>query len=157
MAVLQSTYAADYAKGFPGMVANGETSNRISRTIEDAAGVGFGKAVFRGSGDHGVTGTPSAALIGITIANYAAPPVAASGVQADSYPQYSVAGIMTHGVIWVTAGADVTDGAAVYVGDGDPLTAGAFTDDSTGNVALTGWVFEDTVSSGALVRIAKRY
>lgn len=156
MAVLQSSYASEYGKGFAGMIANGETSNRISRTIEDAAGVGFGKAVFRGSGDHGVTGTPSASLIGITIANYASPPVQSTGVQADSYPQYATAGILTQGVIWVVAGADVTDGAAVYVGDGDPLTAGAFTDDATGNVALTGWVFEDTVSSGSLVRIAKR-
>jgi hypothetical protein len=35
-------------------------SNRISRTVEDAAGIAFGKAAFRGSGDHGVTGTPAA-------------------------------------------------------------------------------------------------
>lgn len=156
MAVLQTTYSDAYASGFPGMVANGETSNRISRTVEDATAIGFGKAVFRGTGDHGVTATPSANLMGITIANYAAPPVQATGVQADSYPQYSTAAILTQGVIWVVAGADVTDGAAVYVGDGDPLTAGAFTDDATGNVALTGWTFQDTVSSGALVRIAKR-
>ncbi|HBT01639.1 MAG TPA: hypothetical protein DEB47_17685 [Citreicella sp.] len=156
MAVVQSTYATAFPNGYAGMIANGETSNRISRTVEDATAIGFGKAVFRGSGDHGVTATPSANLMGITIANYAAPPVQATGAQADSYPQYSTAGILTQGVIWVVAGADVTDGAAVYVGDGDPLTAGAFTDDATGNVALTGWTFQDTVSSGALVRIAKR-
>lgn len=156
MAVLQSTYGSDFAVGFAGQIANGETSNRISRTVEDAAGIGFGKAVFRGSGDHGVTATPSDNLIGITIANYAAPPDAATGVQSDAYPQYSTAGILTQGVIWVVAGSNTTDGAAVYVGDGDPYAAGIFTWNSTGNVALTGWTFQDTVSSGAMVRIAKR-
>src|SRR6218665_715887 len=133
------------------MVANGETSNRISRTVEDVAGIAFGKAAFRGAGDHGITGTPAAnALIGITIANYAAPPKADGDVD-DAYPQYSSAGLMTQGVIWVTAGANATDGAQVYVTPG-----GVFTPTSSSNILLTGSFFEDTLSSGALVRIAKR-
>jgi hypothetical protein len=155
MAVVQNTYTETLPVGFPGMIANGETSNRISRTQEDATAIGFGKAVFRGSGDHGVTATPSASLIGITIADMAVPATAA-GAYADSYPWYSTVGILTKGVIWVTAGSAVTDGAQVYVGDGDPLTAGAFSSSPTGNQILAGWFFEDTVSSGALVRIAKR-
>lgn len=156
MAVLQSNYSSTIAKGFPGMVASGETSNRISRTVEDATAIGFGKAVYRGSGDHGVTATPSANLMGFTIANYAAPPVQSTGAQADSYPQYSTAGILTQGVMWVTVGSDVTDGAQVYIGDGDPDAAGLITASSTGNVIATGWFFQDTVSSGGLARIAKR-
>lgn len=156
MAVLQTTYGDAYAKGFAGMVANGEPSNRISRTVEVSGGLGFGVPAFRSS-DHGVNATVAAAtFLGITIANYASPPVQATGVQADTYPQYSTAAIMTQGVIWVLASGDTTDGAAVYVGDGDPLTAGLFTASATGNIALAGWVFEDTVSSGQLVRIAKR-
>lgn len=155
MATVQDTYNNDIAVGFAGMVANGETSNRISRTVEDAAGIPFGRAAFRGAGDHGVTATPSANCMGIVIANKAIP-VLPGGVAADIVPQYDTANLLTQGVIWVTVNADVTDGAAVYVGDGDPLTAGQFTDDATGNVALTGWVFQDTVSSGALCRIAKR-
>ena len=59
MAVVQSTYATAFPNGYAGMIANGETSNRISRTVEDATAIGFGKAVFRGSGDHGVTATSS--------------------------------------------------------------------------------------------------
>jgi len=155
MAVVQSTYATTLPVGYPGMVANGETSNRISRTVEDAAGIGFGVAVFRGSGDHGVTATPSAALLGITIADKTQMEFPNSDT-ADEYAQYATCAIMTLGVIWVTAGSNTTDGAAVYVGDGDPDTAGIFTASSTGNVALTGWTFQDTVSSGALVRIARR-
>jgi hypothetical protein len=155
MTVVQSTYSSTIASGYAGMVANGETSNRISRTVEDAAGIAFGKAAFRGSGDHGVTATPSANLMGIVIADHGIQPLP-GGVAADIYPQYSTAALLTQGVIWVVAGSDTTDGAAVYVGDGDPDTAGIFTTSSTGNVALTGWTFQDTVSSGALVRIAKR-
>ena len=152
MAVLQSTYATGMADGFPGMIANGETSNRVSRTVEDASGIAFGKAVFRGTGDHGVTATPAAgALIGITIANAASPPVAATGVQADIYPQYTTAAILTRGVIWVTAGEAVTDGAQAYVTSG-----GDIVDTSTSNTILDGWVFDQTAASGALVRLAKR-
>ena len=53
MAELQTTYTDTIAKGYAGLIANGETGNRISRTCETAAGIGFGKAVYRGSGDHG--------------------------------------------------------------------------------------------------------
>lgn len=150
MAVVQSTYTETYPVGYAGMIANGETGNRISRTQEDATAIGFGKAVFRGADDHGVTATPSAALVGITIADMAVPATAA-GAYADAFPQYSTVGILTQGVIWVAAGANTTDGAQVYV-----TPAGVFTPVSTSNQILAGWFFEDTVSSGALVRIAKR-
>ncbi|NBC37355.1 hypothetical protein GTZ99_12420 [Novosphingobium sp. FSY-8] len=53
MAELQTTYTDTIAAAYPGMIANGESGNRISRTCETSAGIGFGKAVFRGSGDHG--------------------------------------------------------------------------------------------------------
>jgi hypothetical protein len=71
MAELQTTYSNTIAHGYAGMVANGETSNRITRTIEDAAGVGFGVPVYRGSGDHGCTATVGtlATFLGFTLAN----------------------------------------------------------------------------------------
>ena len=148
----QSTYDAVRPVGYAGMIANGETSNRISRTIEDAAAVAFGKAVFRGVGDHGATLTPTAgALLGITIANYAAPPVQATGVQVDSYPQYSTAGILTQGVIWVQSSVAVADGDQAYV-----TSAGVITNVSTANVILAGWFFQDTLSGAGLSRLAKR-
>lgn len=55
MAVVQDTYSSAPATGFPGQIANGELNNIISRTVENAAGLGFGKAAFRGSDDRGVT------------------------------------------------------------------------------------------------------
>lgn len=73
MAVNQDTYATTLAAAYPGMVANGETSNRISRTCEDAAGIGFGKAAYAGVGDHGCTGTQTltglSAALGTNVGN----------------------------------------------------------------------------------------
>lgn len=143
---VQDTYLTDYAKGFPGMLANGETQNRISRTVEDSAGIAFGKAVFSGTDDHGVTATPSANFIGITIADVGIVPLSASGA-ADTYAQYQTASIIDMGTIWVTAGSNTTDKAAVYVTSG-----GVFTTSSSSNTLIPA-TFVDTVSSGAPVRI----
>jgi hypothetical protein len=150
MAELQTTYGEDIAAGFPGMVANGETSNRISRTCEDAGGIPFGVPVYRGSGDHGCTLTPAAgAFLGISIAHSALPVVA--GGTADEYAQYESVAIMTQGVIWVTAAEAVTDGAQAY-----GTSAGAIDDTSTDDTILTGWFFDTTGGAAGLVRLAKR-
>lgn len=57
MAELQTTYSDNMSAAYAGMIANGEVGNRITRTCEDAAGIGFGKAVYAGAGDHGCTAT----------------------------------------------------------------------------------------------------
>lgn len=54
MAVAQSTYPLTQPIGLVGQIINGETSNRISRTVESAAGLAFGQPAYRGSDDHGV-------------------------------------------------------------------------------------------------------
>lgn len=149
MAELQTTYSSVPVAGYPGMVANGETSNRISRTVEDAGGIGFGKAVFRGTGDHGITATAGGQFLGITIAHEALGLIA--GDTADVYKQYATAPILTQGAIFVTAGEDVTDGAQAYVTSG-----GAIVDTSSGNTILTGWFFDQTVASGGIVKLVKR-
>lgn len=147
---VQSTYTSNIPVGYPGMVANGETSNRPSRTVEDAAGIAFGKAAFRGAGDHGITGTPAAGkFMGIVIADLGQQPVP-GGVAADIMPQYSSAALLRFGEIWVTAGAAVADGDQVYVTPG-----GAFTNVPTSNIAIPA-EFDDTVASGAMVRLRVR-
>ncbi|QTH19782.1 hypothetical protein HRJ34_15565 [Rhizorhabdus wittichii] len=239
MAEVQTTYTDNLAPAYPGMIANGEVGNRITRTCEDAAGIGFGKAVYRGAGDHGCTATqtlvaagsedagntgtgtvtdaptvsagakigrytllllqtsatgeysvhdPDGVLVGsgniasafsggglaftwanggtmtigdkayvdvtgneflgITIAHEAL--AVLPGADADEYPQYENVPILTGGTpIWVTVGADVTDGANVYVaadGDFEP----------SGGIPLLGWEFDNTVASGGLAKIVKR-
>ena len=155
MPELQTTYATGPAKGYAGMIANGETSNRITRTVEDAAGIGFGKPVYRGSGDHGCTATVGtlATFLGWTVATSALGPIA--GQDADEYQQYDNAAILTSGAIYVPVKGAVTDGAALTVGTGGGAAdlIGATAADAT-HIA-TGWVADETVTDG-LCRIVKR-
>lgn len=153
MAIVQDTYNSAPPTGFPGMVANGETHNTISRTVEDAAGIPFGAAAFRGSGDRGCTKTvgTAATFLGFVEADHGQP-VLPGGVAADIVPRYQSAGIRTLGGIYVTAQDDVTDGAPVYI---DAATGG-ITDTTTSNIATGGWVFDDTVAAGGIVRINRR-
>jgi hypothetical protein len=64
MAEVQTTYATDLAVGYPGMVANGGNGDRISRTVENSGGIGFGKVAYRGSGDHGCVATQTLVAAG---------------------------------------------------------------------------------------------
>lgn len=153
MAVLQSNYTETVAKGYPGMVANGETSNRITRTVEDAAGIAFGKPVYRGTGDHGCTGTVGtlATFLGWAIATAGEPPA----TDADEYQQYANVPIITSGAIYVPVKGAVTDGAALTVGTGGGAAdlVGATAADAT-HIA-TNWIADETVTDG-LCRIVKR-
>ena len=151
MAIVQNSYSELMTIGLPGQVANGEAANRISRTVEDAAGLAFGRAAFRGIGGQGCTGTPAAdAFIGFVAAD--ASLVATSAAAAsDVVPQYGTAAILTKGALFVTAGEAVSAGAQVYV-----TGAGAIVDTATANTAATGWLFDAAAASGAVVRIANR-
>lgn len=155
MAELQTAYTDTVAKGYAGMVANGETSNRITRTCEDSGGIAFGAPVYRGSGDHGCTGTVGtlATFLGFAIANSGQALIA--GQDADEYQQYDNVAIMTSGAIFVPVKGAVADGDALTVGKGGGAAdlIGATAADAT-HIA-TGWVADETVTDG-LCRIVKR-
>lgn len=155
MAELQTSYGETVAKGYPGMIANGETSNRISRTCETAAGIGFGQPVYRGSGDHGCVLTVGtlATFLGWAIAHHGQALIA--GQDADEYQQYDTVGILTSGAIYVNVKGAVTDGAAITVGTGGGAAdlIGATAADAT-HIA-TGWIADETITDG-LCRIVKR-
>ena len=155
MAELQTTYATTLASGYAGMIANGERGNRITRTNEDSAGIGFGLPVYRGSGDHGCTATVGtlATFLGWTIATSAQGYTATA--DADEYAQYDSAAILTSGAIYVAVKGAVTDGAAITVGTGGGAAdlVGATAADAT-HIA-TGWIADETVTDG-LCRIVKR-
>lgn len=144
---VQPTYSEAMARGLPGQVANGETSNRISRTCEDAAGIAFGKAVFRGASPHGCTATPTAGkFLGIAMLDRTVMPATIGGT-VDTYPQYSNVAIFSGGVIFVTAGEAVTEDAPAYATAGQALvdTAGA-------NIALPA-VFDEAAANAAIVKL----
>jgi len=156
MAIVQDTYNTAPPKGYPGMVANGETSNRISRTCEDAAGIPFGSPVFRGAGDNGCTATPGGEFLGFAIADHGIVPLP-GGVAADVYPQYESVGIMNRGAIYVTAGGAVADGGAVTIGTGGGAADGIndVAADAT-HIAAPGWVFDETMTAAGIVRVVRR-
>ncbi len=150
MAIVQDTYNNAPARGFPGMVVNMEASNRISRTVEDADGIAFGAAAFRGTGDRGCTATPADGTeYGVVICDHGQA-LLPDGT-ADTVPQYDSAAIMTQGAICVTVGADVDAGDPVYVTD-----AGAFTNVATDNTQLVGWEFDETTSNGGIGVVVRR-
>jgi hypothetical protein len=153
MPVLQNSYTENLALGYPGMVASGETSNRITRTVETAAGIGFGRAVYRGSGDHGCTSTVGtlATFLGFTVATSAQQPVA--GQDPDEYQQFDNATILTSGAIFVNVTGNVADGAAITVATANGALSSTPADAS--NIA-TGWVADQTITGGGLIRIVKR-
>lgn len=148
MAVIQDEYNDAPGKGFPGQRANMETSNVISRTVEDAAGMAFGSPAFRGTGDRGTTATPADGDdLGFVVADHGQPLL--PGGTADTVPQYESAAIETQGAVYVTVVGSVEPGDAVTVGVG----AGAA--DGIGNtaadathIAMRGWEFDETVTDG---------
>lgn len=155
MPELQTSYTGAVAKGYAGMIASGETSNRISRTVEDAAGIAFGKPVYRGSGDHGCTGTVGtlATFLGWTVATSAMAPVA--GQDADEYQQYDTATVITSGAIYVAVKGSVADGAAITVGTGAGAADLIGTTAADATHIATGWIADETVTDG-ICRIVKR-
>ena len=149
MAVLQTAYTDQVAPGYAGMVANAETSNRITRTNEDAASLPFGRAVFRGAGDHGCTATVGAGFLGISIAHEALGLL--GGLTPDAFPQVASVPVMTMGVIWVNAVVAVAKGDQAYT-----TAAGLLTNVTAGNTILTGWSFDTSTAAAGLAKLAKR-
>jgi hypothetical protein len=150
MPVVQSTFTEGFVAGYPGMVATGETANRLTRTLEDASGLGFGKAAYRGVGDHGCIKTPAVGtLLGFTIADHGL--VVTSTRPADTYAQNDNVGIQNRGTIWVDGSIAVADGDQVYV-----TPAGLITNSAAGNTIAPEWFFQETLAAAGLVRIARR-
>jgi hypothetical protein len=154
MAVAQSTYSENPAIGVPGAIANEETFNSISRTVETAAGLGFGQPAARSAdtspaGDHLCRLLASGAtFLGIAILNRAVP---ASESNPDAYPQYMAAALLTQGSIFVTAGATVAAGDDVYWNS----STGKYGTSSGGsNIAIPEARFETSGGDGDIVEVS---
>lgn len=149
MAVLQNSFSESIPGGFPGMEADGELSNIISRTLEGDTDCEFGRPVYRGTDDRGCDLTVGSDLLGFAIANKGLP--VTSDRPADVYAPGDTIRIKERGKIWVTSATATADGGQVYV-----TSAGAVTATSGGNTAATGWFFDDTITTGGVVRIVRR-
>jgi len=158
---VQSTYSDSIPIGYPGMVANGETSNRISRTVESAAGIAFGQPGFQGTGDHG-------AAVGDT---FAATAVGANGASAPAGATITASPTITAGAkpgvynITCILGGSATaskweiedpDGNIVGIATGNTAFSGeglAFTITDSGTDPVVGEQFIITVSYTANKRL----
>lgn len=145
MPVVQSTYASGLSAAFAGMIANQEPTNIISRTLKLAA-IGFGKVAVQGANadecrnpDAGQT-----KYLGITVRDQSVDPSSS-----DQYRINDTVAILTKGVVWVTAGANVAAGDAVYF---VPAT-GVITNSSVGNTIIPNAKFDTGGNSGALVKL----
>jgi hypothetical protein len=148
---VQTTYSENIDGARAGMIADTQNGlNLISRTVETAAGIGFGLPVAQGSGDNGVILSESGAdYIGFTVRERSVNPD-----NPDEFSQYEDARIMTHGVIWAT----VTDAGGVDAGDPVWVTeaTGALSNadvGSGGGTNLAGCRWESTAANGELAKI----
>lgn len=143
MAVVQSNYANRMAPYVAGMIVNQELHNSTSRLLEDAIAVGFGRAMFSGTGDDQVTATPSADFEGITIRD-----VLTIGAVPDTFEQGDTLPLCRLGVIAVDAAVAVAKNDPVYV-----TSAGAFTNVSTSNTLIAGATFDATITAAGVVPV----
>lgn len=143
MAAVQTTYTSRQPAYVVGQIVNQELHNSTSRTLEDATAVAFGKALFAGTDDNGVTATPSALFEGISIRD-----ITVESAVADTFEEGDEIPLCRLGVIAVAASKAVDKGDAVYV-----TSAGLFTDVSTDNTAIVGATFDATITAAGTVPV----
>ncbi len=102
---LQTAYTQFQPAGYPGMSANMENWNGLTRTA--TATIAFGAPVQR-NGDAGCTPFTTGEYIGIAIAHHVV-----TATNADSYGQYDNVPVADEGVFFGLAGAAITVGAAL--------------------------------------------
>jgi len=102
---LQTTYSMNQPAGYPGMSANMEEWNGLTKTA--TATIAFGAPVQR-SGDKGCSPLTSGEFIGLAIAHHVI-----TSTNADSYGQYDNVPVADEGVYFGLAGAAITAGAAL--------------------------------------------
>lgn len=143
---VQTTYNTEQRKAVAGMIADMTAKTLVSRTVEDAAGIGFGKAVSQGAADFGCLafdGSP-ASILGITVRE--------RSVDADKFEQYDSARVMLKGAIWVVATVAVDAGDPVYV---RPSNNTFQKDNSNSGVQISNAKWETSAEAGelAIVRL----
>jgi hypothetical protein len=156
MPAVQSLYPATMRPYVVGMVQNQETANTTSlAAVEDAAGIAFGVAAFRGTTDKRLTATPAAGKFrGITVRDITQQALSPTANQ-DFYPQYSTPSLLTMGRIPVNVSVAVNQEDDVYV-----TNTGAFTNVPTAtvstNVKCGQFKFDTTLTAAGIGLIARR-
>lgn len=135
---LQTTYSENMAAFVEGMIPDMRTPGQdVSRNVETADGIGFGKVAVQGTADRQIlVSEASKTFIGVTVLD-------TTQLQ-ESYPQYSTARVRTKGPVVVTVGAAVSAGDSAYF---VPAT-GVFNKTASGNTLIG--TFETSAANGEL-------
>lgn len=147
----QTTYTERHSAGFAGQIDSTIPNTLVSVNVQEAAGIAFGAVVCKGTGDRdGIVPNANGEnnFIGIAVREVSTRYNAAT--DADKFPQYTEARVMTKGDIWVTAGENVAAGEGVFVTEATGAIKGGTP--STNEFAINAkWL--TTTSSGQLGRI----
>lgn len=141
---IQTTYLDNIRAAVRGAIANMVPATLISRSVEDAAGIGFGVAVTQGTADGGCTafGSGDTYIMGVTVRERS---IDANDV--DEFGQYTDARIMTKGCVWVPVATGCSAGDAAFVRPSN----GDFQDSNANSaVAITGGVWDTSAEAGEL-------
>lgn len=150
MPSVQDTYNRNISVARAGFIANEEPKTLISRTVEDAAGVAFGKVVQQGADDGGctavLTGMTATSFLGITAMDRGVRPTFPNG-----FARYDSARILNKGVIWVQVSAAVEAGeaATVTLANGNISSAAV----AEGIVALPNARFDSSTTGAGLAKL----
>jgi len=121
---VQDTYSESIRPAVPGQLVDMSPKTLISRTVEDANGIGFGLPAFQGVQDKGIKNTGTAAqFVGITVRERSLQ------AEANGFKQYDSARLITEGPVWVSTPGAVAAGSPVTLGG--VLIPGARYDTST--------------------------
>lgn len=138
MPTVQNTYSETFRKGFPGMIANSELANKISRVLESAT-LAFGVPVARGVADEGcILMATTKILLGISVRD-----VTLLHATPDRYELGDNVAIMTQGSMWVVAGAALTPASLVAW---DPAT-GKYRAAGTGFIPIVNARYDTTAAA----------
>lgn len=145
---VQTSYPAQMAAGFHGMIDSTEPNVLISRTVETTGGLAFGLPVIQGTADYEIDEIAAStdAIVGIT--------VRVNDQEADSYAAAESALVLRKGVMWVTVtdagGVSAGDPVWVLVADGTFSNADAGTD---GSIRINDARWDTSAANGALAKI----
>jgi hypothetical protein len=141
MPTISESYASTMSNGYAGAIVNTEPRTLISRTVEDAAGIGFGLVVMQGTNDKGCVIGDGTSFLGVTVREQDT-----EASDPDVFAQYDSARIMTKGVVWVVNNGGVSAGDEVALD-----TSGGLAGATSGDIPGARW--ETTADDGELAQL----
>ncbi len=141
---VQTTYSTMTAARAGQIADMQESYNAFSRTVATAAGIAFGAPVQRGASDglaKAIGDGSATTFLGVAMRTQSR-----DANNPDKFAEYEDVRILDKGVIWVTVGANVAQGDAVYF-----VTAtGVWTNSATSATSVANAVWDSTATSGNL-------